>query len=215
MKHKIVFIDWHNTLSTSRFWQHWELSKPEYVELIQKNLFRNDKETVVRWMRGELIAEDITRQLEQRTGIPNEELLSELRKSSEELALIDSSVLHPIATLRKSGIKVAIATDNMDTFPRWTAPALKLESHFDAILDSHTLGVLKSDTRDDTLAAFFGDYLAENNASMSEAIIFDDSIDHLKTLGMDYSQVTESRPLKALLEEYIDKNISTNDGALL
>lgn len=203
-----MFIDWFNTLSTSHFWQRWETSRPDYIELIRQNLFYNDVNTLVHWMRGDLSAEDITKLLEQRTGIPNRLLFAELRRSSQELTFIDSRVLDLIATIRQSGTQVVIATDNMDTFPRWTTPALNLHQYFDAVLDSFTLKTLKGDVDESGQSKFFKDYLNKHGITIDEAMIFDDTINTVKPLGLDYTQVTTKRPLTLLLEHYIDTHIA-------
>lgn len=204
-QHKIIFIDWHDTLSTDRFWHQWEDTHPERSRLIQDNFFGNDKETTVKWMRGELDAEDVTTILGERTSIPIDELRAELQSSSERLRLIDESVLNLIATIRDAGIKAVIATDNMDTFPRWTVPALKLDRHFDDILDSHTLKTLKDEAGEDGSSLFFHDYLAREGISPEQAVLFDDNGAFAPSFGIEYRQITEDKPLQTRLEEYINE----------
>lgn len=204
-KHKIIFIDWHDTLSSDRFWHQWEDTHPERSRLIQDNFFGNDKETTVKWMRGELDAENVTTILSKRTSIPVDELNAELQASSERLRLIDESVLNLIAIIREAGTKAVIATDNMDTFPRWTVPALGLDRHFDDILDSHTLKTLKGDSDKDGNSLFFHDYLARDGIGPEQAVLFDDNGAFAPEFGIEYRRVTEDKPLQAQLKEYINE----------
>lgn len=204
-KHKVIFIDWHDTLSADRFWHQWEDTRPERSRLIQDNFFGNDKETTVKWMRGGLDAEDVTTILSERTSIPVDELNAELRASSERLRLIDESVLNLIATIRKTGTKAVIATDNMDTFPRWTVPALELDRHFDDILDSHTLKTLKGDPSENGGSLFFHDYLAREGIEPKQAVLFDDNGAFAPGFGIEYRQVTKDKPLQVRLKEYINE----------
>lgn len=73
---------------------------------------------------------------------------------------------------------MVVATDNMDTFTRWTVPALGLYDMFDDILCSHEIGCLKKDMIGDR-SRFFGPYLAKHDIGIGESVLIDDS----KTLG--------------------------------
>lgn len=205
-KHKAVFIDWYGTLSTSRFWQHWETERPNDAALIKHHFFDSDKDLIWSWMRGELTAEDIARLLEQRTGIAEHELLRGLQESSQQQALIDENVLDLIDNVRNTGARVTVATDNMDTFPRWTVPALRLDEHFDNILDSHSLKILKLDKDENDRPAFFNDYLLKHGITPEETVIFDDNAHRLQPFGLDCIQVSPKQPLTARLSEYLQTN---------
>ncbi len=204
--HEIIFIDWHNTLSNAGFWHHWQETHPEYAQLIQGNFFANDVESTEQWMRGELSAEDVVTLLSKRIGIPEQVLFKGLRESAETLPLIDNAVMDLIKTIREAGIKTAIATDNMDTFLRWTVPALKLDTYFDDILDSHTRNALKADVDERGHSVFFHDYLVAENVRPEDAILFDDATDFADSFGLHYVTVTEDKPLRPSLEAYIRKN---------
>ena len=141
---RVVFLDWAGTLSDSAFWGHWREQAPGDWRTIQGRLFANDG-LVHRWMPGSLTAEEIVGRLVSGTDQDGGRWIAELERSCREMRLIDASVWRLVPTLRSMGIQVVIATDNMDTFPRWTVPAMELKDLVDDILDSWTLGVLSRD----------------------------------------------------------------------
>ena len=192
MRTKVIFIDWDKTLSTSRFWGHWATSEPQFYQLIQKHLFGPNNEIIVAWMRGKLGAEQVIEQLAVLTGIEEKTLLRELERSCQNMQLIDQSIKEAIMRLRSDGVKVVIATDNMDTFPRWTVPALSLSGLVYYILDSHSLCVLKKDSDARGMSKFFQPYLSSQGIKPDEAVLFDDNAPYVENFGIKYVQVTES-----------------------
>ncbi len=74
--------------------------------------------------------------------------------------------------------KCVIATDNMDTFTRFTVPALRLSEHFDGILNSFERGVLKQDIDEQNpdRIPFFDEYLREYNLQCEDVVLTDDCI---------------------------------------
>ena len=124
MKYKYVFIDWNGTLSDSKFWD--SIPSLDLFEKIQKSLFVKNKHFIKDWMRGktqsEKIVESISNDIEEDAAF----IFSELKKSCEQMKFASERTLPLISELRRKGSKVLIATDNMDTFKRWTAPTLKL-----------------------------------------------------------------------------------------
>ena len=200
---KAIFIDWDKTLSISKFWSHWEVSEPKHYELVQKHFFGTEKETLMAWMRGQLRAEQVIARAAIYTGIDKKILLRELKKSCQSMQLLDPSIKDVIKKIRASGIEVAIATDNMDTFLRWTVPALGLDDLVDRILDSHTLGVLKSDVGADGSSAFFSTYIRNLGIKPVEAVLFDDNAGYIERFGLRYVQVSENRPLTRCLAQFL------------
>jgi FMN phosphatase YigB (HAD superfamily) len=79
-----------------------------------------------------------------------------------------------IAQLRAKGLKVVLATDNMDTFHRWTVPSLQLMSLFDDILSSFQLKALKSDCGAEGRSLFFAHYLQTHSIHRGESLVLDD-----------------------------------------
>lgn len=203
---RVVFIDWGGTLSNTRFWGHWEKLKPERYSFIQQYLFGTNKEVVRSWMRGELSAEEISRTLGEAMSVSEHELLKELKSSCQQLKFIEPTVIQAIEKIRLKGTKVVIATDNMDTFSRWTVPALKLHEHFDDILISHSLSAIKNDAKIDGSSKFFSAYLNNNQLSPEETILFDDGASYIKDFGIKYVEVTKTKPLVSALKTYFNES---------
>jgi len=202
---RVIFIDWDGTLSNSRFWGHWAVNPdlaPHYTA-IQRVFFESAPENIENWMRGRLSAEMVARFITTKTGLPMPIVLSGLYRSCEQMTLLDPEVLADIAIVRKHGVKVVLATDNMDAFVRWTVPALRLNRHFDAILDSHTLRALKKDIDHTGRSPFFSSYLEQTQTSANQAVLIDDSVHNriVSNIGMRYEQVTPDNTVRQILRQ--------------
>lgn len=80
----------------------------------------------------------------------------------------------------------------MDSFPRWTVPALTLTEMFDDILDSFTLKAMKGDFDETGKSMFFSDYLSKNNILPGESVLIDDSEDkedRITKIGIVYRKI--------------------------
>lgn len=197
---KVIFLDWAGTMSESAFWSHWRDEAPGDWEVVQTRLF-GDRELVDEWMRGRLTAEDVVARLEAGTAFDTCRCLRELEKSCREMQLTDESLWEVVPRIRANGIRVVIATDNMDTFRRWTVPALGLTDLVDEILDSWTLGVCKRDVNADAQSAFFQPWLQANGVAPSETILFDDLNQHVGSFGIRWVEITGANPLVKALQE--------------
>lgn len=209
MHYKAIFIDWHGTLSNSRFWERWanDASKQNLHKLAQYALFEDAEGLLVTkdWMRGLRSVENVINYLHDATGIATAELEDELRYTSENMVFINPDVVDRVEALRAMGVKVVIASDNMDTFRLWTVPALGLEEMFDDILTSETKGALKSDVGADGLSPFFSQYLRQNNLQPGETVLIDDNkeLNLVESLGIDFLHVNESADLVYYLDDLI------------
>ncbi len=174
MKYDVIFLDWYKTVSDSLFWDGL-IEKPK-LEMIQATLFDNNSELANEWMRGVLTAEEAVEAICGKTDLGYSKVFNNLVSSSKQMVLNDIGLLAEVSKLRAKGIKVMIATDNMDTFPRWTVPALKINDYFDGVIDSHTQKALKADFDGET-SLFFNDYLQTNKASPEKMILIDDKAD--------------------------------------
>jgi beta-phosphoglucomutase-like phosphatase (HAD superfamily) len=194
MKPAVVFLDWDGTVCGSRFWGHWSDDgvHTEANALIQNHFFQTSPKILTEWMRGDWDAEKIVTEIARRTDVPAKELLAGLKESCERMQLFDNGILTVIARLREKNIKVVVATDNMDTFTRWTVPALELKSHFDSILDSYSLRALKSDKNALGKSRFFAGYFVKNSIDPSTTILVDDGAHNgvVQDFGIRYIQVT-------------------------
>jgi len=196
---KVIFIDWDGTLSKSRFWQHWLSKDPQSYNKIQQTLFTRNERMLQDWMRGYVSVERIVNKIAYMTGIDYQYLISELEESCKSMTLTYPRVLDIIKEKQDDGVKVVIATDNMDTFERWTVPSLKLDKHFAGILSSPKRGALKADVTEDGTSLFFDQYLTQNSIKPNESLLIDDrNISKVtEKWGMGFIQVT---PLFSIID---------------
>lgn len=206
-----IFIDWDGTLSKSRFWEQWrdDTNCSRYYQTISDKLFSDDKPTIDAWMRGELSAEDVCEKLTKVIDLSKDEILEALRVSCESMVVVDSA-LDKVQHLRQLGKKVIIATDNMDTFSRWTVPALRLDRQFDDIINSASIGSFKKDKTDDGSSLFFRGYLNDGKYTL-----IDDSpnADVVEDFGITWLPVDEKTAVD-WLDEIILRIIQTPPPAV-
>ncbi|MGN6483282.1 MAG: HAD family hydrolase, partial [Thermomicrobiales bacterium] len=166
MADAVILLDWYRTLSHSRFWDHWatagDASLHDAAGRLSRALFATSEHRLVgHWMRGEMAAEDVIAVVAPMAGIDPDLALDGLAEHCASMPMVSAEVLPRVAQLRASGVRVGIATGNMDTFSRWTVPALGLDAVFDPILNSAELGALKADPLDAADGSpFFGAFLA-------------------------------------------------------
>jgi FMN phosphatase YigB (HAD superfamily) len=206
-RYHTVFIDWDGTLSNSRFWQHWQ-SHPHYqlhYQTIQQKIFQNHPGIISKWLYGLLTAEEFVEIVAKETTLKSDILLKALIQSSQTMQLIDHRIPAAIQRLRQTGTKVVIATDNMDTFNRWTMPALKLHSLVDEFLNSHMLHVLKRDLEPDGTSKFFSAYLKQHAATAQTCLLIDDSPANqiVAKSGLNFIQITSQKTLFKTLSELV------------
>lgn len=173
--------------------------------LIQQALFGASNDLVRNWMLGIYSTETIVDRLADITGLSSAELLQELQYNCEHMTFIDGNAIDTIQGIRSRGTKVVVATDNMDTFRRWTVPALRINDLFDDVLTSDTTGAFKSQTDADGVSPFFDRYMAQNDSKAGEAVLIDDSIDTkvVETFGIDFLHVTPQRSLADHLRQLV------------
>jgi len=205
---KVVFIDWNKTLSYDLFWGHLQdSSHPNHTHLrsIEKWLFADNREKINPWMRGEMSVNDIVTQMSRDTGIDETIIIDELRTSCENMSFSVEGIQSLLDGIQNNGIKVVIATDNMDTFSLYTVPALHLDEMFDAILNSHNMGHLKDDEYPLDRIPFFDDYLVANGWEYSDAVLLDDSPDKdgkYARLGFERILIDSPEALRRSLERF-------------
>ncbi len=207
MKYKIIFLDWNGTLSNSKFWGQWENRdhpKHKLFSKIESALFGELRDLLNPWMRGEMRSEEIIDQISKKTGIDYELLYSEFIESCKGMLFVSENIQSMVSKIRSMGIKVAIATDNMDSFSRWTIPSLNLLETFDDILESSTLKVMKRDFDETGSSLFFRDYLKKNNIFPNECLLIDDGVDKEEKIakyGIEYRRIL-SGDLAKELDQY-------------
>ncbi len=210
MPPKTIFIDWYGTLSDSTFWGHIPSTDIDLYPLrlaAESTLFGELTGLIAPWMRGGYTTEEIVSNISQKSSFSEELLLSQFTLSTKKM-VVDPDVLALVDRLRGAGTKVVIATDNMDSFSRWTTPALSLAQHFDGILNSYQLKALKKDFNSQGQSLFFGSYLQENDLRPDECILIDDSEDrdgNIQKFGIEYIKINQSTELKAILASIISR----------
>lgn len=214
MRYKTIFIDWSGTLSDSKFWGRWadDTTNRDKYDLIQKALFDSPEGQIVLhdWLLDLYSADNVLQYVSKATGIALQELKDELYYSAEHMTFTDPSCIETIQKLRKSGVKVVIASDNMDVFRLYTAMSLKLYDLFDDIITSDEKGAMKSqldDTEDENEAQyspFFSPYLEDHELDEGESVLIDNSADLKSTvsaLGIDFMHVSPTHTLAECLSE--------------
>jgi FMN phosphatase YigB (HAD superfamily) len=148
-------------------------------------------------MRGKYTAEVFSKKIAKDTKLETEYVLGELIKSTEDMKFDSEEVLNQIQEIRQKGVKVIVATDNMDTFIRWTVPSLKLNKLFDGVLNSWELKALKGDF-DRRTSRFFDNFFKNINLATTDCVLFDDSEDkenRIQNYGIEYVQISGSEDL--------------------
>lgn len=178
---RTLFVDFDGTICFDRFWQ--DLSKDEYAH-VEDMLFRQNRHYVADWMRGMYTSEDVNRFVSKKTGISYERLWEVFVAGCKSM-VVSQGVLNQIDRLRDRFYTVLI-TGNMDSFDRFTVPSLKLDQHFDIIVNSYTEKILKFEDN----GATFQKYLM---GDIHDAILIEDSqksCDAFNKLGGTVYQVS-------------------------
>lgn len=198
MPRPVLFVDFDGTLCEQRYWR--SLPNGQY-EHIQRDLFGGDRTLVDAWMLGEYTAEEINRRVAETYGIPYEELWSIFVKDCETMT-ISPAVLEKLRVLRNSYTTI-LMTVNMDSFSRFTVPALELDRHFDHISNSWEEKLHKSD--DD--GALFLRYADRLKTDMQSCVLIDDSpsnCEQFEKLGGKAYLVTPETGVEEYLERLSD-----------
>lgn len=186
MHKPILFIDFDGTLCCDRFWRG--LPQDQYKK-VQTLLFGEDKIYLQEWMKGRRTAEEVNQLLAKQLEIPFEEIWEIFIKDAETMH-VSNEVLKTIGSLRDKYTTILI-TVNMDSFSRFTVPALELNSYFDDISNSYYEGKFKSDNEGEV----FRDYINKYSAPVERSVLIDDSTGACETFravgGIAYQVTSE------------------------
>lgn len=156
------------------------------------------------WLRGQLTSEEVIASICQGTDFDAALVLKELMVSCQRMKLVAETIPASIASLRAKGIRAVIATDNVDTFHRWTVPSLGLYDIFDGILSSHQLQALKEDKDQGGQSLFFSNYLQTHHIGPGESLLLDDGDGRfgniIRQFGIDYQHIEPGRGLPPALQ---------------
>lgn len=136
------------------------------------------------------------------TGYDSETILNEMVRGCKSME-VSEKTFNLVTQIREKGVKVAIATNNVDAFSRWTVEALALNEMFDVVINSSDVGAFKKDKDESGKSKFFQSFLEQNKIGQWESVIYDDrpdKNDSIKSFGIEYVQVGEDRNLNQELE---------------
>jgi FMN phosphatase YigB (HAD superfamily) len=158
----VLFVDFYKTISFGLLWHR--ASKPLHRKI--EGLVFGDSVRANSWMRGEISSEAMNMFIAKELAIDYEELWNIFVESSTTIGVSTEALLH-IERLKDTYTTVLI-TDNMDSLSRFTAPAYKLTSVFDRIINSAEVGMLKED--------YDGAIFKLVTDDFSDSILVDDNI---------------------------------------
>jgi FMN phosphatase YigB (HAD superfamily) len=178
---KVVFLDWYGTLCQSHFFEHWADSNHPYgcsYQAIQE-WFRDPASSEFQraWMVGEKLLGDWIALVSQITGLDGATVEAELIESMRGWCLIDPGTLDLVGALQSKGVRVVIASDNMDGFETLALPQMGLSNAFDGVLNSAVLGCQKGDPDEFGRSRFFVPFLEAGGIGPGESVLIDDSED--------------------------------------
>lgn len=210
-KQRVIFIDWDGTLSPTNFWGHLEKSEKQadrnLFKLWADAMFVNHKDEIVPWMKGMYTSEDMLSLIAKETQTNFDTLLKEFIIGCEKMEYSTPNIPDIVKNLRDKQVIVCIATNNMDSFTRWTVPAMKLDSLFDEILNSFYLKALKHDLDENGRTLFFQKFFNKyKDIKPEDCTFFDDGEDKMgiiNGLGIDYRRINASNILEQRLQEIL------------
>ena len=206
-KYKVIFLDWNGTLSSSKFWGHLEnegYPNNYLFPVIENSLFGNLRYLINPWMRGVKTSEEVINEIAADSKLDYDLIFREFVTSCQKMELVSNEVKKLIKFFRNNGTKMVIATDNMDSFSRWTVPSLKLKNLFDNILDSSTLKVLKNDFTSNGESLFFRKFMSQRKIKIGESMLIDDSDDkenRIQNYGINYLKIKSHIGLPGALDK--------------
>jgi FMN phosphatase YigB (HAD superfamily) len=158
----VLIIDFHGTLCPDKFWKSLN---PGQTELIDDLLFKKNSGMVQEWMTGQITSEEINQFVAGKLDVDYDQLWKSFVADCENMT-VAPVVLEKIKVLGARYTTI-LFTDNTDSFVRFTVPALRLNEHFDRIIDSYTRKCPK-----DQLLSVICD---EQDADITRSILVDDS----------------------------------------
>lgn len=190
----IVFIDFHGTICHDHYWRSLPANRQARLAAL---LFGADTRLVYEWMRGLHTAEAVNRIVAAELDLPYDDVWQSFVADCRTMHVAPAT-LERIAQLRQRATVILI-TGNMDSFTRFTVPALGLHLAFDAISNSADEGRLKTD---DNGAAFL-DHATRFGVPIEDCVVIDDAADVCRVfsdLGGTAIQVTSSRTVDDILD---------------
>ncbi|RPI19358.1 MAG: hypothetical protein EHM58_01705 [Ignavibacteriae bacterium] len=170
MNYRAILFDFDGVLCNGQYYDKYYLSNyPGVHEWIQENIFGNN-ELVQKWMRNQISSIEINKIISENTG--NEfNCLNEIFQESIRKMSIEIEINELAESLKLTGRKIGIVTDNMDVFTQITVPNHKLNSLFDVIINSASYGILKREN----CGKLYDIALAALSTDIKNSLLIDDS----------------------------------------
>jgi len=170
MNYKAILFDFDGVLCKDRFYIKTLLHRyPKVYDWIQLNIFGN-KDLVSDWMKNLITSYHINKLISDATGM-DIALLNELYEQSILTMELDKDIISLAQSLRTSGKRLGVVTDNMDVFSTITVPNHNLNKIFDVIANSADYGILKRENN----GKLFDIALVSLNVDIKNSLIIDDS----------------------------------------
>lgn len=202
---KTIFLDWNGTICNNVFWEQLNSENTkELFDKITKSLFVNNGRLINPWMKNEINMNDIINIVCDETKINKRFLKEQLIYSSINMNFINLEIPNIIKLIQEKGIKVVLASDNMDIF-RYTITNLKLDLLFDDILLSNEIGFLKTEWNGNN-SLFFENYIKRKELNANECILIDDSKDLInmcQDIGMQNIKINDCKNTINELKRFI------------
>lgn len=189
-----VFVDFHGTICNDRYWR--SLAN-EHQQALQALLFEKSSHLVGEWMRGLHTAEAVNQIVAAELNLSYEAVWTTFVADCRSMR-VPHTVLTRLKLLRPLA-NIVLITGNMDSFTRFTAPALGLDGYFDAISNSFDEGRLKTDDG----GSLFSQYARQFGTPIDQCVLVDDADDVCAVftqLGGKAMQVTVERTAEAIFD---------------
>jgi FMN phosphatase YigB (HAD superfamily) len=210
MKNKslsLILFDFDGVLSNGRFYSQLKDSSPSTHQEIIRYLFSKESWPLISdWMRGKFSYEDIHNLISTKVGKEVDWLNDTLVESVKNMPL-NEDLVNFAARIRKSGVKTAVFTDNMDIFDRIFVEHSNLLELFDYVFSSADFGKLKLDDG----AEFFKHALNSSGCSDGNFLFLDDSIklkDLTESLGGTFYHYNKYSSTQNAFEEWFEEMYS-------
>ena len=151
-------------------------------------------------MKGSVASEEMISALSEQLDLDYHLVWQEFILGCQSMRLVSEEIPPLISQIRARGVKVVIATNNTDSFSRWTVPSLKLHEVFDAILNSADVRGLKWDVDEKGHSLFFADFLQRQGLHPGESALIDDNASSMarertQRFGIEYRRIEPQRGL--------------------
>lgn len=164
---RAVYVDFDKTITVDRYWRSLP---PEQTDQLQKYFFEHDRMLVGEWMRGYHSAEYINRLAAEVVDVSFEELWPSFVNDCETMH-IPANILQCLSVLKAdTDCTTVLITGNMDSFTRFTRPALGLDQYFNHISCSFDEGRHKTDDN----GKLFVDWAEKIGIALPRSILIDD-----------------------------------------